>query len=98
MKGCLWVKSEPGIHIIYHKKLREGRRTGDGLPYVPWLTGHEFASQGAYVRMMGYTVPRMYTLLSHLESDVFRIYDHMEGVSDIDAYLDMCQIVSRESD
>jgi hypothetical protein len=33
--------------------------------------------------MMGYTVPRMYTFFSHLESDILRIYDHMDGVTDI---------------
>ena len=67
----------------YQKKLLEGRGTGDGIDYLTWLTGHEFASQGAYVRLMGFTIPRMYVFLSHLESDVFRIYDHMEGVKDI---------------
>ncbi len=67
----------------YCKRLREARGTGDGLSYIGWLTGHEFASRGAFVRMMGYTVPRMYTFFSHLESDIFRIYDHMDGVTDI---------------
>ena len=67
----------------YYKKRREARGTEDGLSYDCWLTGHGFASRGAFVRMMGYTVPRMYTFFSHLESDILRIYDHMDGVTDI---------------
>ncbi len=67
----------------FSAKIKAGAGTGDRESYKPWLSGHEFASKGAFVRMIGHTVQRQYVLLSHLESDVFRIYDHMDDVSDI---------------
>ena len=67
----------------YCNKLQDGRGCGQGVDYIPWHSGHEFASNGAYVRIKGFTVPREYVFFSHLESDVFRIYDHTPGVTDI---------------
>jgi len=64
-------------------KIRQGYGRGEGLGYKPWLTGHEFASMGRFIRLTGRTVPRMYRFLSGLEADAFVIYDSMPDVSDI---------------
>ncbi len=64
-------------------KISHGFGRGEGLSYKPWLTGHEFASRGRYIRLMGRTVPRLYCFMSALEADAFVIYDSMPDVSDI---------------
>ena len=64
-------------------KITHGYGRGEGLSYKPWLTGHEFASRGRYIRLMGRTIPRLYYFMSGLEADAFVIYDSMPDVSDI---------------
>ena len=64
-------------------KIRQGYGRGEGLSYKSWLTGHEFASNGRFIRLTGRTVPRMYRFMSGLEADAFVIYDSMPDVSDI---------------
>lgn len=53
------------------------------MSYKPWLSGHEFASNGMYVRLIGRTVPRIYRFMSRLEADAFIIYDCIPEVQDI---------------
>ena len=65
------------------RKIKLGCGRGEGINYKPWLTGHEFASKGRYVRLLGRTVPRIYRFMSGLEADAFVIYDTMPDVSDI---------------
>ena len=65
------------------QKIQQGYGRGKGLSYKPWFTGHEFASQGVYTRMMGLTIPRMYVFLSRLEADLFIYYDTDRDVTDI---------------
>ncbi len=64
-------------------KILRGYGRGEGLNYKSWLTGHEFASIGRFVRLTGRTVPRLYRFMSALEADAFVIYDNMPDVSDI---------------
>ena len=73
------------------RKIREGYGRGEGLNYKPWFTGHEFASQGKYIRLLGRTIPRLYVFVSQLEADAFVIYDSMSDVVDIyeQYYLDL---------
>jgi len=65
------------------RKILEGYGRGEGVSYKSWLTGHEFASNGMYIRLMGRTIPRIYRFMSKLEADAFVIYDSMPDVSDI---------------
>lgn len=65
------------------KKILQGFGRGEGMDYKPWLSGHEFASSGMYIRMPGRTVPRLYRFMSRLEADAFIIYDCMPNVQDI---------------
>ena len=49
-------------------KISQGYGRGEGTGYKSWLTGHEFASRGMYIRLMGNTVPRIYRFMSRLEA------------------------------
>lgn len=64
-------------------KILQGFGRGEGMKYKPWLSGHEFASSGMYIRMPGRTVTRIYRFMSRLEADAFIIYDCMPDVQDI---------------
>lgn len=64
-------------------KILQGYGRGKGTNYKPWLSGHEFASSGMYIRLPGRTIPRIYRFMSRLEADVFIIYDCMPEVQDI---------------
>lgn len=65
------------------RKIASGFGRGEGLSYTPWISGHEFASSGAFIRLRGRTVPRLYCFMSRLEADAFVIYDCIPDVSDI---------------
>ena len=62
---------------------KEGRGQGDYDEYKPWLTIHDFPSNGKVCRIMGHTVPRLYHFMSQLERDLFIILDHRPEVTDI---------------
>lgn len=64
-------------------KIAHGYGRGLGLEYKPWISGHEFASRGIYVRLKGRTVPRLYCFMSRLEADAFILYDCSQEVTDI---------------
>ncbi len=64
-------------------KIAHGYGRGLGLEYKPWISGHEFASRGTYVRLKGRTVPRLYCFMSRLEADAFILYDCRQEVTDI---------------
>ncbi len=64
-------------------KISHGYGRGEGLSYKSWLTGHEFASRGRFIRLTGRTIPRLYRFMSTLEADAFIIYDNMPDVNDI---------------
>ena len=64
-------------------KIVHGYGRGLGLEYKPWISGHEFASKGAYIRLTGRTIPRHYCFMSRLEADAFILYDCMPEVTDI---------------
>ena len=65
------------------QKILSGYGRGTGMDYKPWLSGHEFASKGMYIRMPGRTIPRIYRFMSRLEADAFIIYDCMDDVQDV---------------
>lgn len=65
------------------RKIALGYGRGEGLSYKPFFSGHEFASTGRYIRMVGRTVPRMYCFMSGLEADAFVFYDCKPDVSDV---------------
>ena len=65
------------------RRLREGRGSGDGKDYKPWITTHDFPSKGQVCRIKGLTSDRIHHLMSSLERDLFLILDYDPEVTDI---------------
>lgn len=61
----------------------EGRGTGSGAHYKPWLTVQDVPSQGLSHRIKGWTTGRLHHLFSNLERDVFYLLDWSLLVTDI---------------
>lgn len=68
---------------VYLRRLKEGRGTGTGINYKPWITIHDFASKGSVSRIPGRKTGRIQHFMSHLESDLFYILDNRKDVADI---------------
>jgi hypothetical protein len=62
---------------------REGRGTGEGVDYKPWLTVHDLSSKGRSARMLGRHNRRLHHLLSDIERGAFLDYDWRDDVQDI---------------
>jgi hypothetical protein len=65
------------------KRLKEGRGSGKGASYIPWLFIHDVPSKGLAWRRKGWTTGRTHHLLSSLEDNFFLIQDWNPSVSDI---------------
>ena len=61
----------------------EGRGTGFGATYKPWLTVQDVPSSGRTHRPLGLKTGRVHQLLSDIERDLFYILDWCESVIDI---------------
>ena len=68
---------------VYLRRLSKGRGTGTGSSYQPWITIHDFASKGSVSRILGRKSGRLHHLFSHLESDLFCLFDHSQDIADI---------------
>lgn len=62
---------------------KEGRGTGDGVNYRPWLTVHDLSSLGRTARMLGRRNRRIHHLFSDIERSAFLEYDWRDDVVDI---------------
>jgi hypothetical protein len=62
---------------------REGRGTGKGMEYKPWLTVHDLSSLGRSARMLGRCNRRIHHLFSDVERSAFLEYDYKDEVQDI---------------
>ncbi len=65
------------------RRLEEGRGTGRGVDYKPWLRVQDVPSQGLASRVPGVTTGREHHLLSNLEYDCFLVLDWEESIDDI---------------
>ncbi|WP_083491123.1 TnsA endonuclease N-terminal domain-containing protein [Stenotrophomonas terrae] len=63
--------------------LKEGRGTGQGQDYKPWLTIHDVPSLGLASRIFGFKTRREHHCLSNLEAGFLRILEWSELVLDI---------------
>ncbi|MCG5076246.1 TnsA endonuclease N-terminal domain-containing protein [Paraburkholderia tagetis] len=63
--------------------IREGRGTGTGADYKPWLTIQDVPSEGRVHRPFGWTTKRVHHLLSDIEYRHFLLLDWAEAVTDI---------------
>ncbi|SFC47792.1 TnsA endonuclease C-terminal domain-containing protein [Pseudoalteromonas denitrificans] len=65
------------------KWIKEGRGSGHGENYLPWLTVRDLASKGRSNRVFGHTSRRTHHLLSDLELAVFLILEWRTATTDI---------------
>ena len=68
---------------IHEKYVREGRGSGCGPDYKPWIRVQDFASRGVVSRVKGRTTGRVHHLMSNNELAYFYILDWSENVTDI---------------
>ncbi len=66
-----------------NKWIKEGRGSGLGKDYLPWLTVRDLASQGRSHRVFGHKCQRTQQLLSDLELAIFLILEWISDSSDI---------------
>ncbi len=66
-----------------NKWIKEGRSSGFGKDYLPWLTVRDLASQGRSHRVFGHKCQRTHQLLSDLELAIFLILEWISDSSDI---------------
>lgn len=64
-------------------RISEGRGSGIGKDYIPWIKIQDVASNGRATRIKGIKTDRQHELLSDLERDYFYILDFSDDVVDI---------------
>ncbi len=64
-------------------RISEGRGSGIGKLYIPWIKIQDVASNGRATRIKGIKTDRQHELLSDLERDYFYILDFCDDVVDI---------------
>ncbi|WP_320718582.1 MULTISPECIES: TnsA endonuclease N-terminal domain-containing protein [Enterobacter cloacae complex] len=79
MAGKKYVNTE----LQSQKWLREGRGSGHGSDYKPWLTVRDLSSQGRSHRVFGHKSQRTHHLLSDLELAVFLLLEWSRSTVDI---------------
>ncbi|UPM54532.1 TnsA endonuclease N-terminal domain-containing protein [Gottfriedia acidiceleris] len=65
------------------KKIKEGKGTGEGINYKPWLTIQDFPSKGLVTRTVGWKTNRIHHFFSKLERDYFYLCEWDEKIIDI---------------
>ncbi|MFP7411258.1 TnsA endonuclease N-terminal domain-containing protein [Aeromonas veronii] len=79
MAGKKYVNTE----LQNQKWLRDGRGSGHGSDYKPWLTVRDLSSQGRSHRVFGHKSQRTHHLLSDLELAVFLLLEWSRSTVDI---------------
>ncbi len=65
------------------KWIKEGRGSGSGKDYHPWLTVRDLSSRGRSHRVMGHLTQRTHHLLSDMELAAFHLLEWNPAVTDI---------------
>lgn len=65
------------------RRFKEGRGSGSGRSYLPFLTVRDVPSKGRVHRLPSTTVGRVHHLLSDLEHEIFCLLDWRDDVDDI---------------
>lgn len=68
---------------LIEQRLQQGRGSGWGKDYLPWLTIQDVTSLGVVTRIQGIKTGRKHELFSHHEIHYFYILDWSEQVTDI---------------
>jgi hypothetical protein len=67
----------------YNRKLKEGYGQGVGQNYKPWVTTHDFPSDGLVSRSPGWKTNRVYHFMSNNELRYFYILEWSNRIKDI---------------
>lgn len=67
----------------YKKMIEDGRGTGIGSKYIPWLRIQDVASLGRSTRLKGIKTGRQQDFLSDMERDHFYVLEYSDGIVDI---------------
>ncbi|EEP55107.1 TnsA endonuclease N-terminal domain-containing protein [Clostridium butyricum] len=65
------------------KMIKEGRGTGIGKDYIPWIRIQDIASKGRVTRVKGIKTGRQHELLSDMERNYFYFLEFASKVIDI---------------
>jgi hypothetical protein len=69
--------------LSYEQKIKEGRGSGSGQDYKPWIQIQDFGSKGRVARGKGIKTGRMHGFLSDLECNYYYYLDISDNVIDI---------------
>ncbi len=69
--------------LSYEQKIKEGRGTGSGKDYKPWIQIQDFGSKGRVARGKGIKTGRLHEFLSDLECNYYYYLDISDNVMDI---------------
>ncbi|QIL19763.1 TnsA endonuclease N-terminal domain-containing protein [Thermomonas sp. HDW16] len=75
---------------------KEGRGTGQGKDYLPWLTIQDVASNGRVTRVYSFKTDRSHHLLSDLETGLFHMLDWSTSVVDMREQYPLDREVTRD--
>lgn len=67
----------------YEKWIKEGRGSGEGSNYKPWITIQDVSSLGKSSRLLGIKTGRQHEFLSNNETNYFYIAEFSDSVIDI---------------
>ncbi|KAB1442885.1 TnsA endonuclease N-terminal domain-containing protein [Pseudodesulfovibrio senegalensis] len=76
-------KNNSPTEVTFQRWIKDGRGSGNGRDYKPWLTVRDVASQGRSHRVFGHKSQRTHHLFSDLELAVFLILDWQPDILDI---------------
>ncbi|MCC2456495.1 TnsA endonuclease N-terminal domain-containing protein [Bacillus cereus] len=65
------------------KWIKEGRGTGIGADYQPWLKIHDVSSLGRSTRLKGIKTSRQHEFLSDLERNYFYLTEFSDAITDV---------------
>jgi hypothetical protein len=66
--------------LSYEQKIKEGRGSGSGIDYIPWIKIQDFGSKGRVTRVKGIKTLRQHELFSDLERNYFYYLDFSDNV------------------
>lgn len=67
----------------YEKRIKEGKGSGKGSEYKPWITIQDVSSKGRVTRVSGILTGRQHEFLSDMEKNYFYIVEFSDNVIDI---------------
>lgn len=70
-------------HLDINKMIKEGRGTGIGSEYKPWIRIQDVSSLGRSTRLKGIKTKRQHEFLSDMERDYFYLLEFSDEVQDI---------------